>query len=784
MSSTRLALVALVAACAAPSAVAEAAPPDNATTSVDRFSLETGRLGRSEIQLLTVSAPPGAVSGGQALFEVRGVRPGERLRLTRNGTAVRRDFARVGSDTRRGSIGGLRRGANQVVAEVDRGGRKLRARLRVANHSIRGPIISGPQQKPFFCRTEDAGLGAARDTDCSAAARVEWFYRSALDQGYERLDDPFAPYPGDVMRTTTSSGETVPWVVRVESRTINRGITRIAVLDDPAARGREAPLDPAWNGRMTYAFGESCGVGYQQGRNSVSDVLGGLPVGLSGDSIFATIYGLADRIGEGDVVAISTMTTFGVYCNPLVSAESLMMIQEHVAEQFGAPIERVVGVGGSGGALQQYNAVNNYPGLLDGALPVASFTDIPSTAMTVVDCGLLGDYWRSTALDWSDAQKAAVAGHRTARICPDWEDTFLSRLDPARGCDGAVPDEVRYDRLRNPDGVRCTLQDATASFWGRDRETGFARRPYDNVGVQYGLRALRSGAISPEQFVDLNRRIGGFDLDARNTAARTRMEPAVARRAYRFGLVIGRGSLPRTPVIDLATYLDLIPVADIHDIVRPFQVRARLAQRTGSTASQSIWRGVSTPPDGRIALDEWIDQLEDSDAAGRPAAVRTVRPPAAQDSCVLAPAGSRADLPDGLTLPLGPRVPLAPDAASGSSPGLAFPIGAFIPNEQKAGEGVCDAAFPAISSVRTQAGGPFADDKIKCRRKPVDPGDYRGALRDTRIQELRAIFRDGVCDWSKPAVGDVERSIVWPSLGDGRGNDRPSTLRWRAASSG
>ncbi len=771
-----VALLALVATGAAPSASA-------ADVSVDRFSLETEPPAADEIQLVTVSAPPRAVSGGQALFEVRGVRSGERLRLTRNGSAVRRDFTAVGADTRRGSVGGLRRGSNRIVAEVDRGGRELRAELRVVNHSIRGPIISGPQQKPFFCRTEDAGLGAPRDADCSAAPRVEWFYRSVLDQGYERLEDPFAPYPGDVMRTTTSAGETVPWVVRVESRTINRGITRIAVLDDPASRGREAPLDPAWNGRMTYAFGESCGVGYQQGRNSPADVLGGLPLGLSTDSIFATIYGLADRIGEGDVVAISTMTTFGVYCNPLVSAESLMMIHEHVAERFGAPIERVVGVGGSGGALQQYNAVNNYPGLLDGALPVASFTDIPSTAMTVVDCGLLGDYWRSTALEWSDAQKAAVAGHRTARICPDWEDTFLSRLDPARGCASAVPDEVRYDRKSNPDGVRCTLQDATAGFWGRDPETGFARRPYDNIGVQYGLRALRSGAISPEQFVDLNRRIGGFDLDARNTADRTEMEPAVAHRAYRFGLVIGRGSLPRTPVIDLATYLDLIPVADIHDIVRPFQVRARLA-RTGSTASQSIWRGVSTPPDGRIAIDQWIDRLEGAGAAGRPAAVRMVRPAVAQDSCVLAPAGSRADLPDGLTLPLGVRLPLAPDAASGSSPTLAFPIGAFIPNEQKAGEGLCDAAFPAISSVRTQAGGPFADDNIKCRRKPVDPGDYGGALSADQIRELRGIFRGGVCNWSRPPVGDVERSIPWPSLGDGRGNDRPSSLRWNAASSG
>jgi len=42
---------------------------------------------------------------------------------------------------------------------------------------------------------------------------------------------------------------------------------------------------------------------------------------------------------------------------------------------------------------------------------------------------------------------------------------------------------------------------------------GFAGRPYDNVGVQYGLRALFAGDISPAQFVDLNAKVGGVDID-------------------------------------------------------------------------------------------------------------------------------------------------------------------------------------------------------------------------------------------------------------------------------
>ena len=38
---------------------------------------------------------------------------------------------------------------------------------------------------------------------------------------------------------------------------------------------------------------------------------------------------------------------------------------------------------------------------------------------------------------------------------------------------------------------------------GRDPKTGFARAGEDNVGVQYGLAALNSGVISPDEFIKL-----------------------------------------------------------------------------------------------------------------------------------------------------------------------------------------------------------------------------------------------------------------------------------------
>ena len=34
--------------------------------------------------------------------------------------------------------------------------------------------------------------------------------------------------------------------------------------------------------------------------------------------------------------------------------------------------------------------------------------------------------------------------------------------------------------------------------------------PWDNVGVQYGLKALRDGLITPAQFLDLNANVGSW----------------------------------------------------------------------------------------------------------------------------------------------------------------------------------------------------------------------------------------------------------------------------------
>ena len=83
-------------------------------------------------------------------------------------------------------------------------------------------------------------------------------------------------------------------------------------------------------------------------------------------------------------------------------------------------------------------------------------------------------------------------------------------------CDSIIPHALVYDPVSNPKGARCDVYDNDATVFGRDPKTGFARRPLDNIGVQYGLVAFNSGTITAEQFVELNEKMGGYD-DAPST---------------------------------------------------------------------------------------------------------------------------------------------------------------------------------------------------------------------------------------------------------------------------
>ncbi|TRZ56249.1 MAG: hypothetical protein D4S02_16110 [Rhodocyclaceae bacterium] len=57
------------------------------------------------------------------------------------------------------------------------------------------------------------------------------------------------------------------------------------------------------------------------------------------------------------------------------------------------------------------------------------------------------------------------------------------------------------------------------------------------------------------------------------------------------------------------------------------------------------------------------------------------------------------------------------------------------------------------SSPRQVAGGARTEDVLKCQLKPFDSTAYSGKLTPAQLARLQAVFSAGVCDWSKPGIG-------------------------------
>lgn len=558
------------------------------------------------LDLSVLSGPSDMVTGGDALVEVTGASDGS-LQVELDGRDVTSSF-RSGIDPSRlvGRLSELKIGKNTVTARVG----ERSASLELINHPRTGPVFSGPHQEPFVCQTEQAGLGPPSDANCSVQTRSAYYYRSTdridpqqrragmsrIPPGFKPLD-PSAPRPSDVARTTTTNGHEKDFIVRVESGTINRAIYEIAFLHDPAD-GLPDPwsIAPGWNGRLVYRFGGGCRAGYRQGliRSALQDLT---------------------SLANGYAVAISSQNVFGNNCNDVISAETAMMVKEHFIESFGVPVH-TIGAGGSGGSMQQHLIAQNYPGLLDGIIPGASYPDTVTLAPPVTDCSLLARAIDSSAHDWSEDQKKAVSGFATWATCESWMRSFSPALIQPSSCHEVIPKELVYHPVQRPDGVRCGFHDNLVNLVGRDSATGLPRRALDNVGVQYGLNAFNDGAIDAERFIELNELIGGFDDDANIVPGRSAADADSLRVLYETGRVnSGGGSLGSIPIIDTRRYSD--PSGNIHDCVRTLVMDARLQRAHGSAANHVI---LTNPPprlDVVRLMDQWIQWRQTNQETGR-----------------------------------------------------------------------------------------------------------------------------------------------------------------------
>ena len=100
-----------------------------------------------------------------------------------------------------------------------------------------------------------------------------------------------------------------------------------------------------------------------------------------------------------------------------LAGETAMMTKERFIERYGVPLY-TVGLGGSGGAIQQYLIAQNHPGVLDGLLPVQSYPDMVTQTIHVGDCELLEHYMDATDRSnakWRVTKNRTLAGRHECR---------------------------------------------------------------------------------------------------------------------------------------------------------------------------------------------------------------------------------------------------------------------------------------------------------------------------------------------------------------------------------
>jgi hypothetical protein len=658
---------------------------------------------------------------------------------------------------------------------------------QVDNHDGRGiPVAEEdadgnyPQDRHGY-PTDDATI-IGYSADCKVDTQYRYLYKNETG-AFLPLADP-AELPADVATTVTTEGDAVPYVVRLEMGTINRFIYSVAML---APAGEADPAEPntsLWNGRLLYSFQGGVAIGHTQGSWSES----------------AALYDGA--LQQGYAVVNSTGTRTNTHYNLVRGGQTAQMVKDHFVDAYGDPVY-TIGVGGSGGAIQQYVYAQNHPGLLDGGIPQVSYPDMATQTIHIGDCELLEHFMERTDAAnprWRDItertklvglnaeQDPAISGGNRTQFhglyqlyaafgipTPDgWsaDDPSVVPLTECRpGWFGLTPlamnptftDVGGIEHLaEGTDGVHWTHWDDSKDVYGVDGD-GWARQTWDNVGVQYGLRSVATGALTPEEFLDVNTYVGGwkhasemvtegfpfagpmtpdnFDPwssrqmhlspDGEAPAPRTEGDLLGIANAFANGHVfVGDIDIP---MIDVRNYME--HQLDMHNTHQSFAVRQRMLDAVGHHDNQLVWFADARPGRPGAAaynptlhafdvLHEWITSIQANPAAG----IGGNRPDGAVDSCWTTQGGLIA----------------AGDA-----------VWSGILDDGPAG--ACTEAFPVYATSRIEAGGPITGDVYKCHTMPVSAAIAEGIYGDwapsaEEQARLEAIFPDGVCDYELPSV--------------------------------
>jgi hypothetical protein len=710
-------------------ALAHAAPPPQANDNLT--------------DILVLSNRADLVSGGNALVEI--VLPAKakanpsQVRVDVDGVDVTSAFAVRANGRFYGVVSGLREGVNRLTARVPIG---PGARIDITNHPIGGPVISGDQVGPWVCATKVANpnannpdLGDPIDEKCNVVAPVYRYQYRNLNNQFVSYDPANPPAPNLIATTTTDDGQTVPYIVRIERGVINRGKYDIAYLAnpaDPTASWQPWSVPASWNRKLFWKFGSGCEFGRTQANPSnVVD---------------------HNALRRGFMVASSEMTNYGTHCNDVTSAETVMMIKEHITENFGQ-IRYTMSDGSSGGAHQQHLHSSNYPGLLQGILPSDGWQDTWTTGREFADCGLLKRYYDSGAsgLAYTNMDRAHIAGHVWNQVCEGPANTNMASrtpfyMDPTVGGQGCGTHPDRWSST-NLDGIRCTLQDFNIAVFGPRDATGYAKTPHDNIGIQYGLRALNAGQITVEQFLRMNELIGGYDINGQWQSVRMQADPGAVEIAHGSGRVAhGKGIGEVAVIADIS-----FNVSEEHYDFRNFSIRNRVLEAYGDYDTHVIWRRKGNPPDYAArrfdTMNAWLAAVE-ADASDRPLRAKLIanKPALAVDACWRSGLGTDGWSTDPAYCNTGahPHSSATVGTYPGSGPFGGQPL--YVPTADE---------WPVYRDTRVASGEGDASDIMKCQLKPLDRADYAVTFTDEQWTRLQAVFPAGVCNYAVPGVAQA-----------------------------
>src|SRR3954463_3631483 len=684
------------------------------------FPASAAAAAKPSITISVLSSPRAdLVSGGDALVRIGGVKSTKKLRVTVRGKNRSKAFKKAADGKVEGLVTHLKVGKSTVVARAG----KRAAKLVVTNHPKGGPLFSGPQLQPWKCQA------TAKDAQCNEPATFTYVYKSTDGSSGLKDYDPKNP-PSDVADTTTDQGVTGPFIVRIEAGYIDRDRYKIAALFQPGKKWSAVAPQKQFNHKLLITHGAGCGADHQPAD----------PPGV-------TTGAAETALGRGFAVMSNALDNPGHNCNVASEAESLLMTKEHLIERYGT-LRYTIGTGCSGGSLAVQWISNAYPGIYQGILPTCSFPDAWGTASQFLDYHQSLRYFMDpsqwgTGVAWTPQQMADVQGHisiANSQVSDSAQWHVVIPTDPCKG----VTDEERYHPDTNPSGVRCTIQDAAINVLGPRLESawtpqekqvgkGWAGVPTDNVGVQYGLKALQAARITPAQFVDLNQKMGGISLvDAKYRPERLKAAQPTLGNAYRTGMINEGNNLDQTAIIDCR---GPDPGA-FHDAYRAFAMRARLDRAHGNHANQMIWEGpaliigdTQCELNSFDAMDKWLAAVEKDKSKG------TVAQKVARDK----PADLTHRCYDGAG--------------------------------HKVSDDLCgEAVVPIYGTPRTVAGDALTTDTNKCQLKPLNRSDDYGPipLTDDQWTALQQVFPDGVCDFSKPGV-DQQKTIPWQTYQDAKG---------------